>query len=277
MPDAFFTPRGPGRFRATSAAVGPWDPTNLHGGPPAALLGRAIEEAGSWPGGVGRVAVDIPRPMPLTDLGVEVRVVRPGRRIEMLEAALLADGEAVMLARGWRIRELHPAGLAAAAAARPSAPVPAPPAPAPAPPAPPALEDGPAPQVDLGDLGATGGYLPAMEWVFLQGGFTELGPARVWCRPRLPLVEGEDNSPLTRVLLAADSGNGLSTVLDVRQWLFINPELTVHLHRYPQGEWVYLDAITRVNEAGIGLAQSDLADAGGPIGRAAQSLLLAPR
>lgn len=65
---------------------------------------------------------------------------------------------------------------------------------------------------ELGELGWFDGYLTAMEWVFLSGGFAEPGPARVWARPRMPLVEGEDNTPLTRVLLAADSGNGLSTL-----------------------------------------------------------------
>jgi hypothetical protein len=96
-------------------------------------------------------------------------------------------------------------------------------------------------------------------------------------RMRVPLVEGEEPSPLARVLCAADSGNGISSVLDFRTYLFINPELTVHLHRYPVGEWVCLDSRTSIDPAGIGMAETGLYDEQGAIGRAAQSLLVGPR
>jgi hypothetical protein len=189
-----------GRFRATSAAAGPWDPAHLHGGPPAALLGRAVEAAASWPGLVCRLVFDILRPVPVADLEVATRVVRPGRRIELLEAELLTRGEPVMTARAWRIRT-----------ASPPAPVEPPPGTF-SEPAPPVPSGGPTSSAgeEFGELGWFDGYLSAMEWVFLSGGFAEPGPVRVWARPRMPLVEGEDNTPLTRVPLAADSGNGLS-------------------------------------------------------------------
>ena len=61
---------------------------------------------------------------------------------------------------------------------------------------------------------------------------------------RHPLVAGEEPTPLQRVLIAADSGNGISSTLDFRRYLFINVDLTVHLHRLPAGEWVCLDAVT---------------------------------
>jgi len=108
VPSAFFLPLADGRFRATSAAAGPWDPAHLHGGPPAALLGRAVEAAASWPGLVCRLVFDILRPVPVADLEVATRVVRPGRRIELLEAELLTRGEPVMTARAWRIRTASP-------------------------------------------------------------------------------------------------------------------------------------------------------------------------
>ena len=41
-----------------------------------------------------------------------------------------------------------------------------------------------------------------------------------------------------RAVAAADFGNGISRVLDWNEWLFINTDLTVHLHREPEGEWV---------------------------------------
>ena len=88
------------------------------------------------------------------------------------------------------------------------------------------------------------GYHTAMDYRFVSGDFVEHGPAVAWMRMRVPLVAGEEPSPLTRVLAAADSGNGVSSTLDWHHWLFVNVDLTVHLNRMPRGEWVCLDAIT---------------------------------
>jgi hypothetical protein len=93
-------------------------------------------------------------------------------------------------------------------------------------------------------------------------------------RMRHPLVAGEEPSPLQRVLIAADVGNGISAVLDWRRFVFINVDLTVHLERLPAGEWVCVDAATIPNGTGIGTAESILFDRDGRIGRGAQSLLI---
>jgi hypothetical protein len=121
------------------------------------------------------------------------------------------------------------------------------------------------------------GYLSAIEWRAVRGGFTSPGPAVVWGRMRYPLVPDEDPSALERVLTLADSGNGASWELDIRRWLFINPELTVHLYREAVGEWICLDAQTAVSPGGAGLASSVISDVAGPVGVGAQSLLIAPR
>jgi hypothetical protein len=121
------------------------------------------------------------------------------------------------------------------------------------------------------------GYLSAMEWRAAHGGLGAPGPAAVWARMRHPLVPDEEPGPLERVLATADSGNGVSWELDLSRWLFINPELTVHLHREAVGEWICLDAQTAISTGGAGLATSVLSDASGPVGVGAQSLLVAPR
>ena len=121
------------------------------------------------------------------------------------------------------------------------------------------------------------GYHAAMEVRFGAGSFREAGPATAWMRMRVPLVDGEQPSPLTRVLVAADSGNGVSNVLDFDRYLFVNADLTVHLLRYPAGEWVCLEAATSIDRAGIGLADTALHDEQGRIGRCAQSLFVARR
>jgi hypothetical protein len=96
-------------------------------------------------------------------------------------------------------------------------------------------------------------------------------------RMRIPLVEGEPVAPLSRILTAADSGNGISATLDFRTHLFINTELSVHLMRMPQGEWVCIDAQTRQDANGIGIAESVIWDEQHRLGTGAQSLLIAPR
>jgi hypothetical protein len=250
---AFYTRDGDALV-PTELTRGPWDPGAQHAGPPAALLARALERCEPRDGmRIGRITVEILGPVPLAPLTVEARVVRPGRSVELLEASLAcADGE-VMRASAWRV---------AASDIR--------------------LEsDPPPPGPDQGrdrDFFPTGqeaGYHTAMEYRFVHGGFLEPGPALVWMRMRCPLVEGEQPSPLERLMVVADVGNGVSAVLDWREYLFINTELTVHLLRPPEGEWVGVDAITRVD--GVGLAESDLWDQGGRLGRGAQTLLVRAR
>ncbi|HEX2032281.1 MAG TPA: hypothetical protein VHL78_12950 [Actinomycetota bacterium] len=103
------------------------------------------------------------------------------------------------------------------------------------------------------------------------------GPAAVWMRVGVPIVVGERLSPLDRLLVVADSGNGISWVVDMGAYLFVNTDLTVHLVRPPAGEWVCVDARTRVGPLGIGVSESVLWDERGRFGSGAQSLLVAPR
>ena len=133
------------------------------------------------------------------------------------------------------------------------------------------------PKVKLAGDRAPESYFGAMEWRYARGTFVERGPASVWMRMRMPLVEGEPISPLSRVLSAADSGNGISAELDFRTDLFINTDLTVHLFRMPEGEWVCIDAQTRQDANGIGVAQSVIWDEHRRIGAGAQALLIGSR
>jgi hypothetical protein len=94
---------------------------------------------------------------------------------------------------------------------------------------------------------------------------------------RTPLVAGEEPSPLQRVMVAADSGNGVSATLDWSRFLFINVDLTVHLHRMPATDWVCLDAVTIPEPNGLGLSDTALYDERGSIGRALQTLLVRER
>ena len=116
-----------------------------------------------------------------------------------------------------------------------------------------------------------------MEWRSLEGRVPRAGAGQVLDAPALPLVEGEEPSPLQRTMVIADVGNGISAVLDSLAYLFINVDLSVHLERMPEGEWVCVDAVTRPRPNGVGSAESELSDGRGRIGRAVQTLLFSER
>ncbi len=258
MPESFYEADGEW-FASTELTRGPWDPETQHAGPPAALLGREVErleDAEEFQ--VARITFEILRAVPIAPLRVEARVVRPGRRVQLVEGSLSDREGEVMRATAWRLR---------------TAPVELPGLPQPEPP--------PGPEAaeprDFVPTGQEVGYHTAMEYRFLEGAFREPGPAKVWMRMRHPLVGGEQTSPLQRVLTAADSGNGVSATLDWRRFLFINVDLSVHLERMPAGEWVCLDAVTLPQPNGVGVADTLLLDERGRIGRALQTLLVSAR
>jgi len=281
--DSFYIPAGQDAWLATSHTTGPWDARAQHGGPPSALLGRAIQRC--KPRGdmiIARFTCEILGAIPVGEIRVRARLARPGRSVELLEAVASADGRDVARATAWRVLRTDgpQVALRSAPPALPEEPS-APPGGIPqAPGGTPQAPPGEAPSSEMPPAPASGwvdGYLSAIEWRPVRGHFTEPGPATVWARMRYPLVPGEETGPLERVLAIADSGNGVSSELDLRQWRFINPELTVHLHREAVGEWICLDARTVISTGGAGLATSVLSDADGPVGVGAQSLLIAPR
>jgi Acyl-CoA thioesterase C-terminal domain/Acyl-CoA thioesterase N-terminal domain len=253
---SFYEPLGDGRFGSTSHTRGPWDPAFQHAGPPAALLGRALERCDPRDDFVlARTTFEILRPIPVDEVAVTARVVRPGRSVELLEGELSADGDVVMTVRAWRVR--------ATTAPTVDRDEPALPRPDEATPPPEELD--------------TFGYGRAVELRFAAGGWWAQRPATVWTRLRVPLVAGEEPTGVQRVLAVADSGNGVSAVLSLREWLFINTELTVHFRREPRGEWICLDAETSIAHGGAGVACSVLSDDDGVVARGAQALLVTPR
>jgi hypothetical protein len=255
--DSFYVPLGEDRWLATVHTTGPWDERAQHGGPPSALLGRAMQRSEPREDMVvARFTTEILSAIPVGEIEVRARVARPGRSVQLLEAVLTASGREVAWARAWRVlrTECPDAGPGLAK--------------------PPPLPGTGAP---LTPGGWVDGYLSAIEWRTVHGLFGEPGPATVWARMRYPLVPDEEPTPLERVLAVADSGNGVSGELDLRHWLFINPELTVHLFREAAGEWICLDARSNVAAGGTGLATSVLSDLDGPVGVGAQALLVTSR
>jgi hypothetical protein len=258
-PRALFE-REDGGYRATRLSAGPWSPDALHGGPPAALLAQEVER---FEDGerfmVVRITVELLRPVPFDRLEVSTRFSRPGRNVQLVEASLTSQNHEVARATGLRIRRADVALPGDMAHEGPPHPGPA--------------EGRP--------RGGPGPFLPGfhsegVEHRFIRGSFHEPGPAVDWIRVKFPLLEDVPLTPLGRTCAAADFGNGVSGLLPGTH-VYINPDLTVYLHRHPEGEWICLDATTRVQPNGIGLAESRLSDERGPIGCSMQSLIVSER
>ncbi len=255
IPESVYLPDGDGFF-ATDLARGPWDPDAQHGGAPAALLARAIERHDPGPPmHIARLTIELLRPVPLGRIDVVTRTIRPGKKVQLIESTLLASGTEVARATGLRIR-VKELDLPVETLVTDQLPMGS------------TVERFAFERVGPVMFGA------AMEFRPARGRIDDLGSAAIWFRLRAPMVAGEENSPLVRVAAAADFGNGVSSVVSWNSgWMFINPDLTITLSRYPTGEWVGLDAVTYPSDDGVGFAESALYDEDGRIGRSVQSLL----
>ncbi|HSP39049.1 MAG TPA: thioesterase family protein [Frankiaceae bacterium] len=261
-PPALYVPDGE-LFIPTSATRGPWSPDAQHGGPVAALLCRAAEQIESTvPLAVVRLTLELLRPVPLAPLEVRARLRRPGRRVQLVDLALIHRDVEVAVATALRLR-VEPVPIEGAVPPPGEAPdgVSAPP---PVTDRTPTYTDDRWPWLDT--LG--------MDVRFVAGSLDEPGPSAAWFRLRMPVIAGEEPSPAQRAMVAADSGSGVGSALDFARYRFVNPELTVHLARQPDGEWVGVQAGTMLSEQGTGVTTTRLWDAAGVIGQASAALLV---
>lgn len=260
--DTFYRRTGTHTFEPTDAAIGPWAPDLLHGGPPIALLAHAMDAHAPQPDmGLARLSVEFLGAVPLAPCEIDVAVTRPGRRISLLEARMRAGGRDVMLARAWRMqREADCAQAAPDDFATPTLP-----------------EAGA--QVALFPGVGTFPYAEAMEWRFSRGSFDTLGPATVWARPRIGLVRDEATTGLDRLLLMLDSANGVSAELPLRDWTFVPVDLQLSLHRpiADDSDWTGMDARSVIDPSGVGTTHATVFDRGGACGRSLHTLFVRPR
>jgi acyl-Coa thioesterase superfamily protein/acyl-CoA thioesterase superfamily protein len=245
---------------ATELARGPWDPDAQHGGAPAALLMREFERLPAAEGlMIARVTYELLRPVPLGELDVAADVIRPGRRVQLLEASIRTpDGTEVLRARALQVRRAETPEYTHDL--RP-------------PEGPDQAEELPPPfsRPKSPTFGPD-----AIEVRVVRGSWGG-GPATAWFRLKVPVVAGESPTPLQALAAAGDFGNGISRVLPWDDYLFINPDLTLYIERPPVGEWICLDAETRISPGGLGIAESVVYDTRGRVGRALQALLIARR
>ncbi len=258
-PESFYVRRGD-TYDATASTVGPWDPRLQHGGPVAALLGTRIEAAAARiDGRVAQFALEFLGPVPRAPTDVAVSDARPGKKIALWRVTGSQGGRTLVSASAWI--------LSTAAERSPVL----------------HLFDQPPPAMPTRaaetyfESVPRFGYGDALEWRFTEGGFNVLGPAAVWARLRVAIVDGEPISPLARLLAMVDSANGISAELDPTAFLFVPVSLTVALARLPETEWTGMRAVTSMASDGIGVTRAHLYDERGSIGEALQTLYVEKR
>ena len=253
----------------TGFSRGPWSPDALHGGPTATLAARSAEAllADTFAGAYvpTRFTLDLERPVPLAPLKVSATLVRPGRKVQVVEVTI-TDADERRLARASVLAIRREIVTLPDDVVLPTETLPPPP-----PEAPSGFDGWGFPSSDIAY------HQNATEHRLVRGSLGRPGPVTDWINLIVPVVEGETPTPFQRVAAASDFLNGVSWTLSGADWIFINPDLTITLHRLPVGDKIAVDAATRLGPDGTGTAEADLYDSQGRIGRAVQTLLVEPR
>lgn len=250
---AIFKPEGP-LFRATEHAGGPWSPDMLQGSATTALMTREVERLAKASGfAVRRLTFDLWRPAGLRAFGLETEMLRDGRKAKTMQVRLL-DGD-VEIGRCTAL-------LTVQGGESPADPF----------------------SKDAGDAAPETGKQPpsfAQKWSryfqnvsvrLIEGALEKPGPAAAWMRLDVPMVEGEINTPLLQAVQAADFASGVGQIVDMREWTFINPEISLYFFRPPEGEWILIRSRTRAGADGAGLTMASLSDRKGPFAEVLQAM-----
>ncbi|MGJ8669343.1 MAG: thioesterase family protein [Oceanococcus sp.] len=256
MSDSFYTSAGD-HFLATAHSRGPWHSDYQHGGPPAALIARGVEQVSDGMH-VARIHIDLLKPVPIAELSLSIQESTGGKRRRILQAQVhdVASGQCVAQANALLLRKerIELGGL---------------------PEHPPKTPISPSASHDCGFefFRDAVSYETAMHMKRSTPSPTP-GRGQMWMKPKIALLDEEPASALQRIFLACDSGSGVSMALDPRRYSFLNTDLNVSIRRYPQGEWVCLDARTHFQDFGLGLCETLIWDEHGVVATATQNLLL---
>jgi Thioesterase-like superfamily len=246
-------------LRATEHAGGPWSPDMLQGSATTALMAREVERLAVNSGfAVRRLTFDLWRPAGLRVFRTETDTLRDGRKAKTLQVRLL-DGEAeigrctaLLTAQG--VSPADPFSKSVSGDAAPETGTP-----------PPAFAQ------------KWSRYFQNVSVRLIEGALEKPGPAAAWMRLDMPLVEGEANTPLLQAVQAADFASGVAQIVDMREWTFINPEISLYFFRAPEGEWILIRSRTRVGADGAGLTTATLSDRSGPFAEVMQAMTFEKR
>ncbi|MDX1886684.1 thioesterase family protein [Mycolicibacterium sp. 120270] len=250
-------------FESTDFTRSNWDPQIQHGSPPLALMTKLIEELSDKTAGsamrIGRVSMDILGAVPVAPVRVRAWVERPGNRIALLSAEMVAarpggTDRAVARASAWFLATTDTADVATDRF--------------------PPLVEGEADPSPHSWAGAPG-YLESIDW--RRQPALDNGSAVAWMSPLARLVDDEDMTQMQRLALVVDCANGAGAAIDPAAFVFMNTDTTMHVHRVPVGNDFALRARGSIGPDGIGVTTAEIFDRQGFIGTCAQTLLVQRR
>lgn len=251
-------------FNPTERTNSPWSPALLHGGAIAGILAYGLEQALPNPDmRFIRITNDLFRPAPKKPLRLETELIRDGGRICVIQCKLMIDDQEVARATGLAAK-VQNIELPEYAHCKFEAP--------------PNHRDIPI-KGFLGEKAAPDKYIPGLNYaidVKLISGFNFQGEGKAWLRMTSPLIDGEENSPLTYLGILSDFGNGLGQAYLGGENACINADIGLSLYRYPESEWICLDSISQVQSHGFGTTETVFIDEQGPVGKVTQSLIVKP-
>ncbi|MFK0402941.1 thioesterase family protein [Microbacterium sp. NPDC090225] len=255
---AYFSRLSDREFEATGATQGAWNTAEQHIAPTIGLLAHLVEVDRDHRRddslAVARVSYDILGVLPIERVAVDVRVIRPGRTIELVEATLSHDGRVAVILRAWLMQRSSTSEIAGGAL-----------------PVMPSL-DAHAPW-DAGSIWP-GAFVRTADFRHREH---EAGRASAWVLPRHVLLADEPISATARALGLVDLANGMTPRVPIDEAFFPNVDLTAHLFREPEEGWIGLDTTVTFGAGGVGLTHTVLNDASGPFGVSMQSLTVRAR
>ncbi|MQY21993.1 thioesterase family protein [Nocardia macrotermitis] len=256
--DSYFVRVGEGRFVPTSHAGGAWADDEQHFSPLGGLIVHEIErfQAREQRSGLvmSRIGFDILGKIGVQEFDIDVRTIRPGRTIELMQATVTIGGRETVTARAWYMQSQDTAAVAGGEPDRL--------------PAPESLDSWPLTSV------WPGGYIASLDTRPVAP--PRPGRTTAWVGTQLPLVAGESAGALASFVALVDTANGIAVRQEPTKWMFPNLDLTIHFYRQPEGSWTGLDTTVVFGDAGQGLTGTVLHDVRGPVGQAQQTLTVRP-
>lgn len=255
--ESYYERTGEYCYKPTTHAGGAWSSDEQHFSPLAGLVVHATEQhLAKRPRNLvlARISYDILGRIALDECEITVETVRPGRTIELLETTVTIAGRPVVRARAWLLASLDTSAVADSPHQRLPAPEELPPW---------AISEE-----------WNGGYIASIDVRRIPP--RRRGRAAAWVSSPAGLVAGDPSSALASYIALVDTANGIAVQQDPTTWMFPNVDLTIHLHRQPEGPWTGLDTTVSFGPSGQGLTSSVLHDLHGPVGHAEQILTVRP-
>ncbi|MGW3564409.1 thioesterase family protein [Streptomyces sp. NPDC000941] len=247
-----------GRYKPTAHASGAWSTDEQHFSPLGGLVVHAMErhlDSEARPGMLfSRLSFDILGRIALDECQISVETVRPGRTIELVEAAVTIAERTVVRARAWLLAAQDTSAVAGGEPAALPAPEP----------------------LDGWALSEQwpGGYIASLD--LRPVGTPRPGRTTAWVSTPLALVHGEQSGALANYIALVDTANGIAVRQPPTQWMYPNVDMSVHLYRRPEGRWTGLDTTVVFGATGLGVTSTVLHDVHGPVGYAQQALTVRP-